>query len=90
MCTHIAALLFYLETLHKVKEVETCTQQQCEWILPSALKTVKYFPIKDSDFASAQGKKRILDEMLESDDIIPEVQHKIMMQHQLMMIWICV
>jgi len=72
-CTHIAALLFYLEALHRMKEVETCTQRQCEWI-PSALKTVEYLPIKDIDFTSAQGKKRKLDEMLEGDDIIPKVQ----------------
>lgn len=57
VCIHIAALLFFLEAQHQVKEVETCTQWQCEWIIPSALKTVEYLPIKDIDFTSAQGEK---------------------------------
>ena len=74
VCTHIASLLFYLEALHRLKEVETCTQRQCEWIIPSALKKVEYLPIKDIDFTSARGKKRKLDEMLESDKIITKVQ----------------
>ena len=74
VCTHIAAILFYLEALHRVKEVETCTQQQCEWIIPSALKTVEYLPIKDIDFMSARGKKRKLDEMVDGNEIVPKVQ----------------
>ena len=68
VCTHIVALLFYLEALHRVEEVKTCTQQQCEWIIPSALKTVEYLPIKHIDFTSAQGKKRKLDEILEGNE----------------------
>ena len=74
VCTHIVSLLFYLEALNRFKEVETCTQRQCEWIIPSALKTVEYLPIKDIDFTLAWGKKRKLDEMLESDKIIAKVQ----------------
>ena len=74
VCTHIAAILFYLEALHRVKEVETCTQQQCEWIIPSALKTVEYLPIKDIDFMSARGKKRKLDEMVDGNEIVPKLQ----------------
>ena len=73
VCTHIAALLFYLEALHRIEEVETCTQQQCEWIIPSALKTVEYLSIKDIDFTSAQGKKRKLDELLEGNELTKEM-----------------
>ena len=64
-CTHIAAVLFYLETLYRIEEVKTCTQQQCEWIIPSSLKSVNYLPIKDIDFTSARGKKRKLDDMID-------------------------
>ena len=70
VCTHIAALLFYLEALHRVEEIKTCTQQQCEWIIPSSLKTIEYLPIKEIDFTSAQGKKRKLDEVLECTEIM--------------------
>ena len=65
VCTHVAALLFYLETLYRMEEVQTCTQQQCGWIIPSASTTVQYMEIKDIDFTSARGKKRKLNEILE-------------------------
>ena len=30
VCTHVTAVLFYLEALHRVEDVKTCAQQQCE------------------------------------------------------------
>ena len=54
-CTHIAAILFYLEAANRFQEVKTCTQGACEWNVPS-LKSVQY---------SVRGKKRKLDDMLE-------------------------
>ena len=63
-CTHIAAILFYLEAAYRVQEVKTCTQGECEWNVPS-LKSVQYLPTKQIDFTSARGKKRKLDDMLE-------------------------
>ena len=63
-CTHIAAILFYLEAAHRFVEVKTCTQGACEWNVPT-LKTVEYLPTKLIDFTSARGKKRKLDDMLE-------------------------
>lgn len=68
VCTHVAALLFYLEALHRMEEVQICTQQQCGWIVPSASTTVRYLEVKDIDFTSARGKKRKLDEMLEGSE----------------------
>ena len=68
VCTHVAALLFYLEALQRMEEVQTCTQQQCGWIMPSASTTVQYLEIKDIDFTSARGKKRKLDEMLDGSE----------------------
>ena len=68
VCTHVAALLFYLEALQRMEEVQTCTQQQCGWIMPSASTTVQYLEIKDIDFTSARGKKRKLDELLDGSE----------------------
>jgi len=64
VCTHVAALLFYLEALHRMEEVQTCTQQQCGWIMPSGSTAAQYLEVKDIDFTSARGKKRKLDEMI--------------------------
>ena len=68
VCTHVATLLFYLEALYQMEEVQTCTQQQCGWIIPSASTAVEYLEIKDIDFILARGKKRKLDEMLEGSE----------------------
>ncbi len=42
-CTHISAVLFYLEALHRLKGTETCTQQRCEWIMPKKQTNMDYF-----------------------------------------------
>ena len=58
-CTHIAAILFYLEAAYRVQEIKTCTQGECEWNVPF-LKLVQYLPTKQIDYTSARGKKRNL------------------------------
>ena len=60
-CTHVAAILFYLEASNRVIGIETCTQRKCEWIIPSSVKNIEYLPLSDIDFSSAQTKKRRLD-----------------------------
>ena len=58
VCTHVAAVLFYLEALQRIEEVQTCTQLQCGWIVPSASTTAQYLEVKNIDFSLARGKKR--------------------------------
>ena len=60
-CTHIAAVLFYIQAVARLQGKETCTQRQCEWIIPSYLKNAEYLPVKSIDFSSATKKKRTLD-----------------------------
>ena len=65
-CTHIAAVLFYLEATARIQGTSTtCTQEACQWNIPSYLKSVEYLPIKEIDFTSARGKKRKLDEAID-------------------------
>ena len=65
VCTHIAAVLFYLETVSRIQGKQPCTQTECEWLIPSYYKNIEYKPVKEINFTSAKGKKRKLDEMLE-------------------------
>ena len=51
-----AVVLFYLEANTWIQRINTCIQKDCEWIIPSSLKTIEYLPTKDNDFSSAQGK----------------------------------
>ena len=46
----------------------TCTQEECQWIIPSYLKTAEYLPIKEIDFTSAKGRKRKLDVMIDGKE----------------------
>ena len=66
VCTHVAAILFYLEALYRMRGQETCTQQMCQWILPSFQKNVQYLPVANIDFTSAYTKKRKLDNAIDN------------------------
>ena len=58
-CSHIAAVLFYLEAAARIQGTSTtCTQEASQWVIPSYLKSVEYVPIKEIDFTSAKGKKK--------------------------------
>ena len=64
-CTHIAAVLFYIEAVVRIQGARISIQSQCAWAIPSYVKSIDYQPIKKIDFMSACGKKRKLDEMIE-------------------------
>ena len=64
VCTHVAAVLFYLEALVRIQGQQTSTQHKCQWIMPSFQKNVQYLPIKDIDLTSPKTKKRKLDEAI--------------------------
>lgn len=62
VCTHVAAVLFYLETAARINGIPSCTQQQCQWVVPSFQHNIPYSPIKSIDFTSAKTKKRKLND----------------------------
>ena len=57
-CTHVAAVLFFLEALYRLQGKETCTEKQCEWIMPKFQKNMEYLPLKGIDFTSAKGEEK--------------------------------
>ena len=67
VCTHIAAILFYLETSSWINGASLCTQQKCQWVIPAFQKEIPYLPVADIDFTSARAKKKKLDEAIEND-----------------------
>jgi len=59
VCSHIASILFYLETTVRIQGAyPTCTQENCEWIIPF-LKTAEYLPLKNIDYISAGKEKEV-------------------------------
>jgi len=53
-CTYIAAMLFFLEAITQLQGKQTYTQTECEWLIPSYLKSIEYTPVKETDFTSLE------------------------------------
>jgi len=56
VCARIAAVLFYLEAIARIQGNQMCTQNECEWPIPSYYKSIEYKPVKEIDFTSAKCK----------------------------------
>ena len=69
-CTHVAAVLFYLETAVRITGQPTCTQQECQWLIPAFRKHIPYLQIKDIDFSSPNSKKNKIDHSIATNSQI--------------------
>ena len=56
-CSHIAAILFAIETYNRLSNNDACTSQLCAW-LPPTLQNVHFAPIAEIDFTSPSTKRR--------------------------------
>ena len=65
-CSHIASVLFFLETFNRIREKLSCTEMKCAWILPSYAKDASFAEVKDINFKSAKKLKQELDRTLEN------------------------
>ena len=46
VCSHLAAVLFYLETSSRVNGSSVCTQQRCQWVIPNFRKIFLMLQLK--------------------------------------------
>lgn len=60
-CSHIGAVLFYLEIVVKHRDEQVCTDKENVW-LPAYCNNLVCVPISKVDFSSATAKKRRIDE----------------------------
>ena len=67
-CSHIASVLFYLETWTRINGKLSCTQVKCTWLLPTYVKDVTYDKVKNINFTSARKLKTNLDNSIERLD----------------------
>jgi len=65
-CSHVGALLFWVEAAVKIRNSKTVTQSPAYWLLPTGIQKVAYEEVRDIDFTSATTKKRKLDESIMS------------------------
>ncbi|KAL3842877.1 hypothetical protein ACJMK2_020852 [Sinanodonta woodiana] len=65
-CSHIGALLFYIETAVRLENANTVTQEKFFWLLPSSIDKVGYAIVSNIDFTSAETKKK---KQLDDEDL---------------------
>ena len=53
VCSHIGAILLYIEALQCAK---TCTDITCQWVVPTSVKSNPYAKIADTDFTRPKSK----------------------------------
>lgn len=53
-CSHVASLLWAVESGVRIRDSMTVTQKQAYWVIPNAVKEVPYAPVQNINF---QGKK---------------------------------
>lgn len=56
-CSHVASLLWAIESGVRIRDSMTVTQKKAYWVIPNGVKEVPYAPVKNMDFV---GKKRSL------------------------------
>lgn len=71
VCTHVAAILFFLETSTRINGTSTGTQERCKWAIPSFQKDIPYKPMKELDMSSAKSQKKKID----NDFVTPDFSH---------------
>ena len=59
-CSHVGALLFYVDAAVKIKNSKTVTEEPAYWKLPSGLQKKQQKPVKDLNFQSAKAMKKII------------------------------
>ena len=64
-CSHVACVLFYLETHNRIRGKLSSTDMKCSWILPAFVKDVPFAEIKDVNFKSAKKLMDTLDQTVE-------------------------
>lgn len=64
-CSHVASVLFYLETWNRINGKLACTQVKCTWIMPTYVKEVNYAQVKNINF-TARKLKQNLDKKVDS------------------------
>ena len=57
-CSHVSALLFYLEAAARIRDQKTVTEKPAYWKMPQSLKKITFKRTENIDFTSSKKKKR--------------------------------
>jgi len=56
MCSHVGALLFWIEFIVRKREEKSCTSGPNQWLEPTSIKKVPYLELRRIEFTSAKKK----------------------------------
>ena len=62
-CSHVASLLFAIESGVRIRDSMTVTQKKAYWVMPTGIKEVHYAPVKYIDFVGKKGSAAILESL---------------------------
>jgi hypothetical protein len=60
-CSHVGALLFFVDQANRINSTKTVTQEKAYWLMPTGIDRVPYSEVGGIDFTSASTKKKHLD-----------------------------
>ncbi len=60
-CSHVASLLFAIESGVRIRDTMTVTQKKAYWVMPTGVKEVQYAPVKEIDFLGKKGSVAVLE-----------------------------
>ena len=66
-CSHIGAILFYVEFAVRVRDSKTCTEEKAYWLLPG-YRTVEYKEVVDVDFSAPKTLQKKLNSQAQQSE----------------------
>ena len=71
VCSHVAAMLFTVMEIVRIRDTQTVTQDPAYWKFPASVKKVEYKEVRDIDFTSAKSLKKKFERQLEGQNAEP-------------------
>ncbi|KAK3107020.1 hypothetical protein FSP39_005317 [Pinctada imbricata] len=66
VCSHVGALLFYVDALVKLRNSKTVTREPTYWMLPSGFRKVEHAMLGDINFKSAKSLRKDLNDNIDN------------------------
>ena len=66
VCSHVAAMLFTVMEIVRIRDTQTVTQEPAYWKFPTSMKKVEYKQVRDIDFTSTKSLKKQFERKLEN------------------------
>ena len=58
-CSHVGAVLYWVETRVRIREQTSCTSKENTWIMPMAVKDIPYLKLEQIDFVTAEKNMKL-------------------------------